>query len=320
MKRTPLEAFNRFLELTPDTKTAWSHRSPEFIELVDAFLANPEQHREHVHLIFEVAWAIKFCEQVRWLNPYTGPLRFLPKLNVGFSKEYLERVQRLKAGLLASAQPGEFTFDVLPSRLIETPPEWMPQSQLHLMEARVAIHPSHGLVPEKASLSLSLQNDRLKFADCFPSTEFSEVGEYEVGLTNEARFVRTASAGGSLEIGAKSPPFGVAVNIEGKGSKESSESRTYAHKFKYPAKVLKVVSSAVGKRARWEMLRTGDESPTGGLTFYATVLVPKGLLSCSIDGLLEVWLANWGAVQLPLQADLTLSAGPPTKPSGEAGA
>ncbi len=110
---TPLESFNRFLELTPDMPTVFSQKEDDFLELIDAFLANPGQHRDHVRLICEAAFAVKLLEQVPILNLYKWWwYPFAKIIRHGFSDKYLERVARLKASLLETAQPGEFGVDV----------------------------------------------------------------------------------------------------------------------------------------------------------------------------------------------------------------
>lgn len=306
MKRSPLEAFNRYLELAPDMKSAYASPSSRYFELLDAFLVNPEQHREHVQLIAEAACFTAFAEKLPLIHPSRGPLRFFVRNN-GFSETYWSRVQSLRRGLIETAQPGEFSFDILPSKLVETPPEWAEELQLHLLEARLAIHPSSGLVPDRVSFRLEFEEDAVRFSDCFPSTEFSEMGEYEVGVTSEAKFVRSENVGGSVNIGTKTPILEASVAAEGSAGTEDSESRSSAYTFKYPAKVLKFVSSAVGRRARWEMLRAGDESPTGGLVYLAALIAPKALTELHATGSFEVSLDGWGDLTMPFERVVTLS-------------
>jgi len=50
MTRRPFEAFSRFLELTVDMKEVFPHDAEDYLELLDAFLANAAKHREHVRL------------------------------------------------------------------------------------------------------------------------------------------------------------------------------------------------------------------------------------------------------------------------------
>lgn len=300
MSRTPLEAFNRLLELAPDVITMYSHSPKEYLELLDAFLNNPGKHREHVELISQAAFAVQIGNQLPLINPAKSPLRFLPGFEFGFSEEHIHNLNRLKSDLLEDAQPGEFAFDLLPSRLMETPPEWASDLQIHLLEARVAVHPSHGLNPEKVSLSLTVDDETgVRFSDCFPATEFAEAGEYEVGLTREGRFVCSASAGGSIETGMKTLALGASARAEANIAGESSRTEKLSYRFKYPAKVVKVISSAVGKRARWETLRTQEQVPIGGMTFYSTVLAAKNVRQANIDVMLEVALEDWGSLQLP---------------------
>jgi hypothetical protein len=238
--------------------------------------------------------------QVPLINPAKSPLRFLPGFEFSTTKEHFDKLNRLKSDLLEDAQPGEFAFDLLPSRLMETPPEWAPDLQIHLLEARVAVHPSHGLNPEKVSLSLTVDNDTgVRFSDCFPATEFAVAGEYEVGLTTEGRFVSSTSAGGSIETGMKTLALGVSARAEAKTAGESSRTEELSYRFKYPAKEVKVISSAVGKRARWETLRTQEQVPIGGMTFYSTVLATKNVRQANIDVMLEIALEDWGTLQLP---------------------
>ncbi len=306
MAMTPLESFSRFLELTPDLRTAYSSKAAELLELMDPFLANPGQHREHVRLIAEAAFAVGLSERIPFFNPFKwGPLSRV--IRGGFSTEYLERVARLKASLLEAAQPGEFGVDVLPSRIIETPPEW-PDHQLHLLEVRVAVHPSHNLIPEKVSVALQVPADSgLRFIDCLPSTAFAESGEHEVAVTSEGKFVRAASASASLHVGVKSPPVDLSVGGSAEAKRESSSTESKSFRFKFQSIVPKTISSAVGGQARWELLHTADQLPLGGLKLVATLLAPRGVTECHAQVRLAVSLADWGVVPMSLSRAITLS-------------
>lgn len=310
MSKTPLEAFTTFLTLMSDRNTWRSVTSQELFDLADAFLANPVQHREHAQLIMEAAILRRAGEEMRAPALVTKNLweTMFNMFRSELPATYTAKVQHLKEELLINAQPGEFAIDLLPTRLLETPPEWTEKLQLHLVEARVAIHPFHGHVPEKVSLALMLGNKEARLVDCFPSTEFTEVGEYEVGLTNEAKFIRSHGAGAALELGKNAQVPALSLGLQADVSRELSSSTRHGYRFKYPAKLLKIVSSAVAQRARWEILRTGDEVPTGGLAFFATALTPVEITSCPVEGVLQISLENWGLVQIPIQTSLVLSA------------
>ncbi len=231
MTRTPLEAFNRFLEFVPDLRSAFLHTSEEHYDLLDAFLTNPGKHRKHVRLISEVAHAVELANRFPLLDPTKSLLRYFgykPKL----PSQYFKELEGLKRHLLDEAQPCAFSFDLLPSRLVDTPSEWASSLQLLFLQARIAVYPLHGLVPEKISLSLTIKDEgSMRFSDCFPSTEFSEAGEYEVGLTTEGRFVRSVSAGGSIEAKLKMPVASLSGKTEAKIAGDSSRSEKLSYRL-----------------------------------------------------------------------------------------
>lgn len=307
--RTPLEAFDRFLELTPNQGALYEVRREEYLELIDSFLANPAQHREHVRLVTEAAAAAWLLEVMPWLNAKRWPFglsKLAPRLN--WSQSYLEKVERLKAELRASAQPGQFDIDLLPSRLVDTPTEWN-SYQLHLIEVRVAVHPFHGLVPDKVSVSLDVHSDStLRFIDCLPTTEFADQGEHEVSVTREGKFVRSATLEASAKLGAAAAPLSVGIGSVGTLRSEAASTEATAYRFRYQSISPKTISSAVAGQARWELLRTPTQIPLGGLKLMATVLAPKNVEECTLGAKLEVHLTSWGVVPLTLSRTINLSA------------
>lgn len=314
MSRTPLEAFNRFLELTPDIGSVYRNDPEDYEDLLDAFLQNPSQHKRHVAMISQAAMAARLAKML--------PLvRFTQKfiLSSNRSPQLINQLTELKDELTASAQPGLFTYDILPSRLAETPKEWASEYQLHLVELRVAIRPDHGFLPSSVSLDVTLGLDSYRFTDCFPSTEFEEIGEYEVELTDEAKFVRGMKA--NAEISGKADVHSIGFSGGGGGSVEKNKTTTEksARSFKYPAKIQKIVSSAVGTRAQWTLLRAGDDFPTGGLTFYVSVMADRAGRSCPIEGKLSVDLEGWGVVSIPIEGNMEFSAReePSTEPTSD---
>jgi len=55
---------------------------------------------------------------------------------------------------------------------------------------------------------------------------------------------------------------------------------------------MKIVSSAVERTARWDVHRTSDQIPVGGLTFIATMLVPRAQTSLDIGAKVTVELGT----------------------------
>lgn len=313
--RTPLEAFDRFLELTPHQGALYEVKREEYLQLIDSFLANPAQHREHVRLITEAAAAAWLLELMPWLNARRWPLglsKFASRLH--WSQSYLEKVERLKAELRASAQPGQFDIDLLPSRLVDTPTEWN-NYQLHLIEVRVAVHPAHSLVPDKVSVSLDVHSDStLRFIDCLPTTEFADQGEHEVSVTREGKFVRSTTLEASAKLGASTPALSVGMSGAGTLKGEAASTQATAYRFRYQSVSPKTISSAVAGQARWELLRTPTQIPLGGLKLMATVLAPKSVQACTLGAKLEVHLSGWGVVPLTLARTVNLSAGRDCEP------
>lgn len=307
--RTPLESFDRFLQLTPDLQTVYSVKRDEFLDLLDSFLANPGQHREHVRLISEAAAAVWVLELMPYFNVTRWPLGLgrLFSRRMRWSQDYLDKIARLKEELRSTAQPGQFDVDILPSRLVETPPEWK-NYQLHLVEVRVAVHPSHNLVPDKVSVSLAADSTApIRFIDCLPSTEFADQGEHEVSVTSEGMFVRSGSLEATAKVGVSTPTIGVGLAGAGSLKAEAASTEASSYRFKFQSVSPKTISSAVAGQARWELLRTPNQIPVGGLKLAATVLAPASLDSCSLTARLEVDLAGWGIVSLTLSRAAPLS-------------
>jgi hypothetical protein len=170
------------------------------------------------------------------------------------------------------------------------------------------VHPSGDLIPEKVSVSLSIPADSgVRFIDSLPSTEFADYGEHEVAVSNEGKFVRAASGSAGIQVGVKSPPVELSLGASAEAKRESSTTQSSSYKFKFQTIVPKTISSAVGSQARWELLRTTDQIPLGGLKLVATVLAPSSLSECSAEARLEVSLADWGVVPLSLSRSVKLS-------------
>jgi len=306
MRLTPYEAFARFVELTPTFKGAFKRPSSDYRELLDAFLLNPDSHREQFGVMLEAYTATRLFELSGFKFFYGSMLRLLPA-GFGGWKRYLERTNALKQQLLEEVKPGEFAVDVLPPRSVAAPTEWKANWDVHLLEMRVSVHPTGGLIPEAVSLKFTLDSREGRFIDCFPSTEFTEVGEYEIGLTSEAKFSRSASVGASLELGHGISGAKAGISAKAAAESQAVDTSSIKRNFKIPAKILKLVSSAVGKTVRWEILRTGDEPPTGGLTFLATLMVPKGTKSIRVTGSMVVELQDWGRLEQPVEETIKLA-------------
>jgi hypothetical protein len=309
MALTPYEAFAEFTSRASSMQGLFATTPDQYRELIDPFLANPEAHREHMDQILQAFGASQMFQQPG-MSMLVRPFLKLIPMRMSVWKRFHQRLESLKEKLLQEVQPGEYGIDILPSRRVDGPKEWRDQWDVHLVEVRMSVYPAGNFVADRVALKLTLSDSSSRFIDCFPSTEFAEVGEYEIGLTEEAKFSRSAVAGLGGSLGYSGPGGKIGLEAKASTGAESSESRTVKQRYKFPAKILKLVSSAVGQTVRWEILRAPDEAPTGGLTFLATLMTPTGTASAKIAGSIEIELADWGRLTLPVEAEVKLARRP----------
>jgi hypothetical protein len=317
MPNTPLEAFTDFLtmyESVSSVSDILEQKSEDYYALLDPFLANPERHREHVRLIADAATTARIGQALHATH-LLGPMRLAAKLtgSSGALKEhqlqFRERLQTLRNGLVTEIEPGEFGFDILPSRLPDTPPEWARQGlRLHLIELRLGIVPHPGLEVESLNVRVELDaQDPTRITDALPGTESTEVGEYEVGLATRGKFVRTGTAEAGLQLGlAKS---GVKLSAGASASVTSEHSTEQRASYTMTAKQFfqKVLSSAASRTALWQLQPTPEQAIAGTLPFYLTVLTPKQATTLPMKVRIETSMSNWGPMLIENSVAASLS-------------
>jgi hypothetical protein len=298
MKSSPLKAFEKFLELTSDRKKVYNINEELIDEVIKPFLANPEQHLEHVKIMTEARWVIHFTNILYAAFP--KPIRSLLLRLSEWPNEYFERINKLKAELLKTTEPASLSIDILPSRILETPPEWTKlNKQIHLIEIRTAINPSENLLPNSFDLKIDFEAKRsVQLIESFPSTDFSEAGNYKVGMSKEGKFISSSKIGGELKIGGEYKGASAKIDLEKSKTNEQISTQKVAYEFQYSNKVLKIISSSVGKTAIWKLLRTTDHFPIGGLNFYLSILAPKDLNELGYTAKLTSEIETWGPISI----------------------
>jgi hypothetical protein len=83
---------------------------------------------------------------------------------------------------------------------------------------------------------------------------------------------------------------------------QQEQKETSSDKFTYTSRVPKIIGSAVGATATWQLLSSGSASPVGGLDFFVTFLAPKSAGSIALAGDATVDFASWG----PLRKSFTI--------------
>jgi hypothetical protein len=304
----PAQAFQRFCELVESEGVPFGDTEPEdYLNFLRPFLVNPDRHEQHVRAIADAAAAAQMARTMTRL-PGTRLLRPLVRRQTKASLErLLVRYDALRQQLLAEVEPGELAFDMLPARKLPAAPEWERNQRLWLLQAKMAIHPSAGFQPDSLSLRLELDSHAQLVAQ-LPASEMIELGIHEVQLSNEGQFrvttSDTAKVGG--EIGATGAK--VVSELGHSDARELTLSTSGSHKVTYTARVARVIASAVGSVARWEMLGTGEERPVGGLDFYLTVLLPARASAVSIRTTALVSFGGWGPLRLEYDEKLQLPA------------
>lgn len=314
INKDPLEAFNKFIELTRDLPSILSRSSDVYFSILDSFIENPTRHRRHVKTITLAIFITEFSKIIRQVPTGNFALRMaknmLNKKFSEFQKRYLEELNELRDKIKSpnKIQPCDLSFDILPPRLLETPIEWIEKYQGYLIEIRVAVYPEEEFIPESLSLRIEfLTDEEIKLLDSFPLTEFLNMGNYEIGLTNQGKFVNSHSKNSGLSIDIGKTPIKAAVNHRQIDKTEATLDQKYAYKFQYAPKAIKIISSAVKNIARWQLLRTSDQILEGGFTFYTSVLIPNELKEFSLDVNIELSFENWGPFSIKKKENINLN-------------
>lgn len=242
------------------------------------FLLNPDQHEEHVRLLIEYGAAAIFLQGLHgqvfsfmWRNAVGDLFKRL-------RQRFVERGEELEDDLLnqVDLEPSEFQVDVLPLRTLDTHQDWLNQGRrLVQIDTRTVAHPREGFSLQSVSHRIEVHSPPdVQFVDTIPSTAVEDIGSSEWSVSSKGKFVRSDSAGaevgGSAGIGAS--------NVESKLTTSSTNQEEFeagsSHKKTRSDKVRRVISSAIGSVAQWELLRTPSQVLQGGNSFAASLLIP----------------------------------------------
>jgi hypothetical protein len=203
--------------------------------------------------------------------------------------------------LLKDITLGEVAVDLLPVKRSETPFEWQPAQQVYVLEARLDVAPAKGLVPESVTMKIILDSGSpARVLDAFPRSEI----EMSAAEVREGGFVQASST--ELTAGLKAQAEGVGANLGAKSAEsiETSEKVTTTRNLV----AQRIISATREHLARWEVLRTAEQSPVGGLMFFVTVLADTSCESLGVTASALVEFEGWGETpaerkrQLPLPA------------------
>jgi hypothetical protein len=297
----PALAWRQFTEIAGDPLDPYEHSRDEYLALLDSFLTNPERHREHVKLISGAAAASQQGVVIRRLyGPAWRPMKLLLAKFAGRQKrELAAKLHDLGTELTASVQPAEIDIDVLPLRGLPTHDDWLEDGlRLMLMQVKLAVRPEPGLEPTSLSLLVTGPSPDVRFVDRFPSTEFEELGTREVQLTEEGKFVSTATASSKVGSELGTPGAKVTAQLAESTSEQVTTGRTEADKFTYTPRVRKVISSAVNEKADWQLLGSPPDNPVGGLDFFASLLTSGEARDVSMSIDVGARFEGWGDLRV----------------------
>ncbi len=327
MSKNPAKTFNEFVSIIRNKNITelFEIKQEKFDELLRPFIVNPSKNEHYLQIICSLKWAILFTKRVY-------ELIHLPK----FLKNKIIKESFLLQGIfeefdivnkisLENAQPCELNIDLLPTRILETPEEWKNQNLLiHLLEIRVSVIPENDLIPNAIELRLDiLENEDVKIIESFPTTDFSDTGEYQISISEGGKFTQRKSKATSFELGGevgnkiRSPNLLIGENQTKLSSKfstgtekstEEEKSESFGYNFRYTNKVIKVISSAVGRRANWKILRTNDNIPIGGITFYVSCLVPSNINIIKSEINLVTNLDLFGDISIIKNSEIVISS------------
>jgi hypothetical protein len=290
------KAFEEFESLVmAGYRSAMSHSWEEYLQFVKPFLANPDKHMEHVEAILDMASTARLFASIPALKyGWKWPFTLIFKLDDAPNKEYEAKLDRLKQRIAATAvDPGEIDIDVLPARLVETPSEWTGR-QLNLIDLRLAVR-SQVYEPDNISFRLEVADQaEVQMVAAYPETQLEEPEEHELGVTNEGKFVVAGEISTQSKASMKLPGVDVSAQISGKVSSSDTRTDKVEHTVKFKSSAAKVISSAVGRTAQWDLLRSRETTLLGGHEFLLTALAPSTMRELTVALKLRITFSKWG--------------------------
>jgi len=329
MKQNIGEAMTAFIDTIDASKNVVMpiFKTPEDVidygtAIITPFLTNPERHREHIRTILDgivmnAVWSAT-VESNPLLN--AARFRFLDKLlsaslvygqdrkmspSLRRKQEYIQKLTKARDGLLASLSPGQLDVDILPATVRYTENE-RSTSNIVLFQTNVGLYPSPELEPQGLSVTLEVFDERVQFADAFPSSRLESTQSHTVGIIASSKFTytekenvkATATLGGS-----------VAKVVSGIGTDRTTTQEQVAgvteeiteQKFS-----RLVISSAVKQVARWKLLKAPNQILIGGNRFQVSSFVPPSVTDVELEARVEAELDYYGtyAVSVRRKVDL----------------
>ena len=278
---SPADAMQRLVDLLASDR-AYEASPPTYWSIIDPFLTNPARDRDAILLLAQVVSTVLVVGNTHRFTRPAARLRF-------------RSAQRHQLGLAKRIQPQlarideEIGIDFPWVRSAATPAEWVERGiRVHLLELRVSIPAAFNRLPSHVKVELAIApagdesaQDELRFVGSFPTTGFSQVGDYEIEVAADGKIVQRSAAEGRASADLSHLPIKASFGASGRQSSESTEASGERVRLTYTAKVLRIVGSAVSRNAWWEQFQTEDHIPVGELDFLATFAGPLDLKSVS---------------------------------------
>lgn len=279
------------------------------------FLQNPERHGRHVGIVLEYTVLAGTARAMRpMLQIYRLPLfrRLVERRFANYLESLRKKIQSARDEVLAAVDPGEIKVDLLPIASVATKPDWRRQGRrLILIETRGALAPATGMQLRAISHQIQVTSPAgCQFVDAIPSNEMEVIGQREVSISDRGKFVFSATQEDKL---AASLSGGAAKVQSSLGHKESSGLEaevSTAEKRSDSPQVVRVISSAVGDTATWQLLRTPSQTLLGSSKFSATALIPSDTARLTLVVRFGADIEGWGPTSVQNSHDVPI---PPFK-------
>ena len=274
------------------------------LSMLRPFLLNPDRHEEHVRAIlkylgrsavFQVFSAL-IRKRESSLVGFLLPIKPLIKISDDVRPKFIRSVQDLHVDYLKRTDPGELQIDVLPLRSLPTHPDWLTLGRrLVQIETRTAVHPSEGFTLQSVSHRIEVSAPSgVQFVDTIPSTVVEDVGSVEWTVSNKGKFLHESSVeaegGGSASLGAAQVESKLKASQTDQHARETGASR----KESRTARLNRVISSAIGPVAQWELIRTPTQVLQGGAAYVANLLIPVSAATIELEVELFARIDQWG--------------------------
>jgi hypothetical protein len=292
---TNLDRFDLFNPRYNDTDSVVT----DVAEMLRPFLQNPEKHEEHIQVMIEYAntevMARAFNPIIRLYNlPFLRGM-ILKRFAKGTAK-FRARVLQVREQLLASVDPGELRIDLLPITNLPTKADWKKQKRrLILLETRGAVYPGAGMVLRGISHRIEIRTPTsCQFVDSSPASAMELIDQRKSIVSEKGKFVRSVSLDGTLNSSLKAGAAAIESSLTSKESETIETESGGSEEISHSSHMARVISSAVGSTAVWELLRTPTQNLLGSTEFSATALVPTDTAEIEIAIHYSADIDGWG--------------------------